>query len=71
MSFAPDIKPETPTGIIESRDEYRRACLRVEELAGAESQTPEGLELAALIAALQDYEARLGVPADTKDVAGD
>lgn len=71
MSFAPDIKPETPTGTIENRDEYRRAGLRVEELAGAEAQTPEGLELAALIAALQDYEARLGSPAEAKDLAGD
>lgn len=71
MSFAPDIKPETPTGMIENRDEYRRARLRVEELSGAETQTPEGLELATLIAALQDYEARQGAPAEIRDATGD
>lgn len=70
MSFAPDIKPETPTGMVANRDEYRRARQRVEELAGAQTQTPEGLELATLSAALRDYEARVGAPGGTKDGAG-
>ena len=60
MSVAPDIKPETPTGTIESRDEYRRARQRIKELADARDKTPEGLELASLIAAMRDYEASLG-----------
>lgn len=66
MSVAPDIKPETPTGTIETQDEYRRARRRIEELAGAQDETPEGLELAALIAAMRDYEASLS---GTKEAA--
>lgn len=66
MSVAPDIKPETPTGTVGSQDEYRRARRRIEELAGAQDETPEGLELAALIAAMRDYEASLS---GTKEAA--
>lgn len=59
MTIVPEIKPETPTGMIASLDEYRRARQRIDELAGARDETPEGLELAALTAAVLDYEARL------------
>jgi hypothetical protein len=66
MIIAPEIKPETPTGMIESQDEYRRARRRIEELAGAQDETPEGLELAALTAAVLGYEAH---PGGTKEAA--
>jgi hypothetical protein len=59
MTIAPEIKPETPTGTIGSLDEYRRARRRIDELADAQGETPEALELAALTAAVLEYEARI------------
>ncbi|RDJ20411.1 hypothetical protein DWF00_13725 [Bosea caraganae] len=66
MNIALETKPETPTGRIGNRDEYRLARQRIDELAGVQDETPEGLELAALTVAVLDYEARFG---GTKDAA--
>lgn len=50
--------PEAPRIILKSHEDYRRARERLGALQGAAPQSPCGLELESLTAALAAYEGR-------------